>query len=116
MYLGAAQLPAPGALVQAAGNGQGALQQGSIELELQSLLAPIALAAGRQAAQLGFPQDNALGVQFDPRLLGAIERCIELQALQALVGVGQALSLQAQLALWRLLAARQVELALQLPL
>ena len=99
LHLATTQAAAPVTLVQLAGQGQLALQQGTLQLQLKTLLLLITSGSDIQAPQLGFTQLNTQCLQGDSATLGTVQAGVELELLQTLIVIGQALTLQLQLAL-----------------
>src|SRR3990167_6614381 len=116
LHLRPAQAAAPVALVQLASQGQLALQQGTLQVQLKTLLLLITSGSGIQATQLGFAQLNTQCLQGDSATLGTIQAGVELELLQTLIVIGQALTLQLQLALGCLQTPSQVQLTIKVPL
>ncbi|MNM71361.1 hypothetical protein D3C81_830240 [compost metagenome] len=79
-------------------------------------MANIATTFGGERAQSGIAQTNSAGLQINHCTLGTVQPCIQGQALQVIVSLGQLLALQGQRALRRLQGSGDFQLTLELPL
>ena len=110
------QAPTPVTLVQLAVQAEVELELRAVQRQGQRLLANVAFAVGLQGAQCRVTQVNAAGLELDHAALGVIQAGIQVQLLQAVFRLGQALALQGQRTLRGLQGAGDVQPALDLAL
>jgi len=115
LHVAAGQAPAPVVFVEVAIQCQGQLDQRASQGQLDLLALDIALGAGGEVANLRLAALNAVGLEVELGALGAIEVGVQVEALQAVVGKGQLLALEVELALRGFQGAGHLDTPVDLP-
>ena len=115
LHVAAGQAPAPVVFVEVAIQCQGQLDQRASQGQLDLLALDIALGAGGEVANLRLAALNAAGLEVELGALGAIEVGVQVEALQAVVGKGQLLALEVELALRGFQGAGHLDTPVDLP-